>query len=155
MTTNPPPSEFIVSLKPSNTAALLILVVCCLFLAVCLLYFPFKVASTGLIIVYFVLSMRQIGWLPNPNTLTQIHIQPNNKVRIGLQRIPETAKAVFLDSSVLTRFVSVLHFCADGRIYRCSVFPDSTHKEQYRKLIVYAKWHRKQSIPINSSSFEG
>ena len=155
MTTIPLPPAFIISLRPSKTAALLALVVCCLFLAVCLLYFPLKLLSTSLIIAYFVLTLRQMGWLPNPNTLTLIHIHPNNKVSIGLKRTPETAEAIFLDSSVLTRFVSVLHFCVDGYIYRYTIFPDSSKKEQYRKLIVYAKWHRKQSIPINSSSFEG
>ncbi len=147
--------DFIVRLIPSKTALVLAFIFHTLFVFVCLYYFPFKILSASFTVAHFAYTLYQSGWLSNPKTIRQIHVHPTNRITLTFRKTPDVAEAILLDSSVLTRFVGVLHFRMNGHIYRVSVFPDSTDKEHYRKLVVYARWHRKQPIQINPSPFEG
>lgn len=149
-------STLSIHLMPSWTLLALVVFIHLLFLSVCLLFFPFKWAALCFTVVYFFWTLYQTGWLPFNKINTQIHISSKNHILVSdIKNKNQLIEVTLLDTSVLTRFVSILHFRVEGRTNRVTLFPDAMEKGLYQKLIVYIRWQVNVSEPSNSFSSEG
>lgn len=144
-----------IELVPSRTALVLAILIHLLFAAVCLSFFPLKWLMMIFVISHFCWTMFQLGWSPFGLAISQINIQPNNQVFIMTRQNNRSINTQFLDSSVLTRFVSVIHFRLEKHIRRITLFPDSMDKVLYQKLIIYIRWHENKSMSTDLLSTKG